>query len=66
MMYPVRGAKVRVPAACLGCPDVRVIKVTDALLFKIIHGTGAFSSASAKLPRNRRFRSNYPGRAHPA
>ena len=42
---------------------LRVIKVIDAPWFKIIDGTGAFSTASAKLLRNRRFRSNYLGHA---
>jgi hypothetical protein len=44
---------------------MRVLKVIDAPWFKIIDGTGAFSTASAKLRRNRRFRSNYLGHAHP-
>jgi predicted GTPase len=44
----------------------RVLKVIDAPWFKIIDGTGAFSTASAKLLRNRRFRSSYLGHAHPA
>ena len=45
---------------------MRELKVIDAPWFKIIDGTGAFSTASAKLLRNRRFRSNYLGHAHPA
>ena len=40
-----------------------MLKVIDAPWFKIIDGTGAFSTASAKLLRNRRFRSNYLGHA---
>jgi hypothetical protein len=44
---------------------LRVLKVIDAPWFKIIDGTGAFSTASAKLLRNRRFRSNYLGHAQP-
>ncbi len=49
----------------LGRHDLmRVLKVIDAPWFKIIDGTGAFSTASAKLLRNRRFRSNYLGHAH--
>jgi hypothetical protein len=43
---------------------MRVLKVIDAPWFKIIDGTGAFSTASAKLLKNRRFRSNYLGHAH--
>jgi hypothetical protein len=43
---------------------LRVLKVIDAPSFKIIDGTGAFSTASAKLLRNRRFRSSYLGHAH--
>jgi hypothetical protein len=45
---------------------MRVLKVIDAPCFKIIDGTGAFSTASAKLLRNRRFRSSYLGHAHAA
>ena len=40
---------------------LRVIEVIDAPWFKIINGTGAFSTSPAKLLRNRRFRSNYLG-----
>jgi hypothetical protein len=40
-----------------------VLKVIDAPRFKIIDRTGAFSTASAKSLRNRRFRSNYVGHA---
>jgi hypothetical protein len=42
---------------------VRVLKVIDAPWFKITDGTGAFSTASANLLRNRRFRSSYLGHA---
>ena len=38
-------------------------RLIDAAQFKIIDGIGAFSTASAKLLRNRRFRSNYLGHA---
>jgi len=43
--------------------EVRVIEVIDAPWFKIIDGTGAFSTSPAKLLRNRRLRSNYLGYA---
>ena len=40
-----------------------MLKVIDAPWFKIIDGTEAFATPSAKLLRTRRFRSNYPGHA---
>ena len=46
--------------------SVRVLKVIDAPWFKIIDGTGVFSTPSAKLLRNRRFRSDYLGHAQRA
>jgi hypothetical protein len=42
---------------------VKVLKVIDALWFKMIDGVQAFSTASAKLLRSRRFRSNDLGHA---
>ena len=44
--------------------NMRVLKVIVAPPFKKIDGTEAFSAPSAKMLRNRRFRSNYLGHAH--
>jgi hypothetical protein len=52
------------PGSGKAASEVRVLKVIIAPWFKIIDGTGAFSTASVKLLRNRRFRSNYLGHAH--
>ena len=40
-----------------------MLKVIDARRIEIIYGTGTFSTPSAKLLGNRRFRSNYLDRA---
>src|SRR4051794_17796488 len=44
---------------------MRVAKVFDAPWFKIIDATGAYTTPSAKVLMNRRFRLDYLGHAHP-